>query len=413
MTIGGLPALSVTVFGDTAILCETPTGAALTSVDVAVSNANGTASSLSSFTYLPSPPTLTAIAPTSGSSVAPTLITLSGSGFLDFSPGANTVLFNGIPASAITVLSDTSLTCMVPLGTADEVVSIELTNANGSTLLADAFSYHSLPTLTSISPSEGTALGSMLVTLTGSGFVNNAAGINDITFDGVSASTVVVIDDTTLTCMTPAGAPGQLVDVGLVNANGAAQFSPSFRYFEAPTISSLSPTNASATGGELISVSGAGFLDNAAGNADVFLGGIAASNVTVESDTLLTFEAPAGVAGEIVDLALSNQNGSSTLSLAFTYNPLPTLTSLSPPQASSAGGTQLVVTGTGFQSPGAGLNEIRFGGVLAANVVVFDDTSLTCEVPAGTPGSVVSVTLTNDNGATALLTGFTLSLIHI
>ncbi len=71
-------------------------------------------------------------------------------------------------------------------------------------------------------PSSGTSLGATSVTLTGTGFLNNGAGTNTVTFDGAAAINVVVVNDTTITCDTPAGTPGASVDVVVTNDNGTA-----------------------------------------------------------------------------------------------------------------------------------------------------------------------------------------------
>ncbi len=59
------------------------------------------------------------------------------------------------------------------------------------------------PTLTTVSPSGPTS-GGTSVTLTGTGFI----GATGVTFDGVPATGVVVVSDTTITLTTPAGAAG-------------------------------------------------------------------------------------------------------------------------------------------------------------------------------------------------------------
>jgi hypothetical protein len=66
------------------------------------------------------------------------------------------------------------------------------------------------PNLVSIAPDEGAVAGGEAVTLTGTGFPTDVAAV--VTFDGVPATDVVVVDATTITCLTPAGATGA-VDV--------------------------------------------------------------------------------------------------------------------------------------------------------------------------------------------------------
>lgn len=62
----------------------------------------------------------------------------------------------------------------------------------------------SAASLISISPSYGDAAGGTSVTITGTGFVNGMT----IKFDSSLASSIVVVDGTTITCVTPAHAAG-------------------------------------------------------------------------------------------------------------------------------------------------------------------------------------------------------------
>jgi hypothetical protein len=60
------------------------------------------------------------------------------------------------------------------------------------------------PTVTAISPGSATAAGGTRVTLTGTNFT----GASGVTIGGVAATGLVVINATTLTCITPAGTAG-------------------------------------------------------------------------------------------------------------------------------------------------------------------------------------------------------------
>ncbi len=65
-----------------------------------------------------------------------------------------------------------------------------------------------------------------------------AAGTNLVTVDGTGATSVVVVDDTTITCVAPAGNAGTTVDVVVTNDNGVATLASGFTYHALPTISS-------------------------------------------------------------------------------------------------------------------------------------------------------------------------------
>jgi hypothetical protein len=72
------------------------------------------------------------------------------------------------------------------------------------------------PTVTLVSSSSGTQFGGTSVTITGTDFVATPT----VTFGGVSATSVVWVNSTTLTCVTPAHAPGA---VNVVVTNPDAQ----------------------------------------------------------------------------------------------------------------------------------------------------------------------------------------------
>src|SRR5207249_4864121 len=145
----------------------------------------------------------------------------------------------GLAATNVVVTSDTALTCTVPAGTSGANVTVALTNANGGAQLVNGYRYFAQPTLNSLSPLDGTSLGGTLVTLRGTGFANDAPGTNAIKFGATSATSVVVADDTRLTCRAPSGAPGTTVGVTLTNANGVATLTNAYRYHAKPVLNTV------------------------------------------------------------------------------------------------------------------------------------------------------------------------------
>ncbi len=405
VTFGGVPATSVIVASDTSITCVTPAGTPRATVEVRVSNSNGAATLPAAFAYYDEP-TLTGIAPASGSSLGGDTVTLTGTGFQAFAAGTNVVTFGGASASSVAVVDDSTLTCVTPAGTAGTSVDVRLSNANGASALTGAFAFHALPTLTGVSPGAGTSLGGTSVTLTGTGFQSNGAGANAVTFAGVAATSVVLVNDTTLTCLAPAGAAGTSADVRVSNANGAATSVGGFEYHALPTVTAVSPASGTSLGGTPVTVTGSGFLDFNAGTNSATFGGAAATSVVVVSDTALTCVTPAGTAGTSADLQVSNANGSATLAGGYAYHARPTLTAVSPSSGTSLGGNAVTLTGTGFSNLGAGTNTVTFGAAAATSVTVVSDTTITCVAPDGTSGASVNVQVSNSNGAAALASGY-------
>ncbi|MEU9246766.1 IPT/TIG domain-containing protein [Streptomyces sp. NPDC048385] len=79
----------------------------------------------------------------------------------------------------------------------------------------------------------------------------------------------------------------------------------------------------------------------------------------------------------------------------------PVVTSVSPSQGSSAGGTTVTINGSGL----TGAVAVRFGSALATNVVVVSDTQITATTPAGT--GTVNVTVTGPGGTSTQNVAFT------
>src|SRR5262249_41736741 len=134
-------------------------------------------------------------------------------------------------------------------------------------------------------------------------------------------------------------------------------------------------------GGTPVTLTGSGFTANAAGVNNVRFGGIAATGVSVLSDTSLTCFTPPGKANTVVNVTVSNDNGTGTLPLAFTYAQPLTVTTIEPSSGPADGGTSVTLTGSGFSDGPAGTNTVRFGGVACTTVSVVDDGILMCVAP--------------------------------
>lgn len=156
----------------------------------------------------PIPPSVTiaAIAPVSGPAAGGTAVTITGSGF---ESGAG-VAFAGTAATAIVVVSGTTITCATPAGAAGPAAFTVTNPSGGSATEPNGFTYLSgpapAPALTGIAPASGPVQGGVSVTLTGSGFQTGAT----VTIGGAACTAVTVATAGRVICTTPAGgAPGQ------------------------------------------------------------------------------------------------------------------------------------------------------------------------------------------------------------
>ena len=142
------------------------------------------------------------------------------------------------------------------------------------------------------------------------------------------------------------------------------------------------------TGTHLTGVTGVGF-------------GNAVAAFSAGSDTQMSATAPAGVSGS-VDVTVTTANGTSTTSSAdrFTYEPVPTVTSITPTSGSDFGGTTVVITGTGF----TGANQVFFGDQ-EGGITVNSDTQITAVAPYQGVAGAVDVVVGSPGGASAKVSG--------
>src|SRR6185503_10455126 len=127
------------------------------------------------------------------------------------------------------------------------------------------------------------------------------AGTTLVSFGGVPALDVVVLDATHVRCTTPAGPAGVQQDVVVSNAHGAATLAAGFRRHALPGLSALAPARGSSTASTNVTLTGTGFLADGAGTNAVLFGAVAASNVVVVGDTTLTCTVAPQTPGSRVD----------------------------------------------------------------------------------------------------------------
>ena len=202
VTFDGVAATGITVVDATTVTALTP-GHPAGAVDVSVTTVGGSGTLEDGFTYV-AVPTIASLNPADGPTAAGgTTVTITGAGLA----GTTDVTFDGVPATDVLAVDDHTVTATTPAHVAG-TVDVSVTTTSGTDTLASAFSYLAAPTLASLSPTTGPAAGGTTVTLTGTGLT----GTTDVTFDGVPAADVVVVDDSTVTVTTPAHAAGT-VDV--------------------------------------------------------------------------------------------------------------------------------------------------------------------------------------------------------
>jgi len=177
------------------------------------------------------------------------------------------------------------------------------------------------PTVLSVGPVAGPAIGGTSLTVTGTGFLSGAS----VSVGGVACTSVTVVLSTSITCTTGAGSAGAQ-DVVVTNTDTQAGTGAGvFTYVAAPTVTGVLPSSGPAGGGTSLTVTGTGFLSG----ASVSVGGVACTSVTVASSTSITCTTGAGSAGAQDVVVTNTDTQAGTGAGVFTYV-LPPTTTMTP-----------------------------------------------------------------------------------
>jgi hypothetical protein len=319
VTIGGASATSVVRVDASHITAVTPAGT-VGAQNVTITNSDGqTSGGTGAYTYQVTP-TFTGIAPTAGQTSGGTGVTITGTGFTD----ATAVTFGGTAATSFTVNSATQITATTPAHAAAGVVDVVVSTPNGIVTGSNVYTYTyaTAPTFTSIAPTSGPIAGGMSVTIVGTNFVSG--GSFGVTIGGASATSVVRVDASHITAVTPAGTVGAQ-NVTITNNDGqSVTGTGSYTYVAAPTFGSISPATGNSIGGTPVTITGTNFVT---GGTSVTIGGTAATGVSVSSGTTLTATTPSGTAG-LADVVVTTAGGSATGTGAYDYYTIQSFTTV-------------------------------------------------------------------------------------
>jgi hypothetical protein len=395
VTFGGAAATSVVVVDAQTITALTPPGTVGAAVDIVVttpatSTTTQTATLPGAYTYVNAAPTVTAVLPNSGTVQGGTVITVTGTNFIQ---SATSVTFGGIAATNVTFVSSTTILVTTPANAVPGAVDVVATTTFGTGTGTKLFTYvaQSAATVTAISPASGNTAGGTQVKITGTNF----SGATSVTIGGSPATFVTVIRATQINATTPAHAVPGAVDVVVTTPAGTATGTKLYTYVaSAPTVTGISPANGPIAGGTAVTIAGTNFT----GATSITIGGIAPTAVTVVSATSITATTPAHAAGA-VNVVVTTPAGTGTGTNLFTYTApvsvLPTVTAVSPNTGPPAGGTSVTITGTNFTSATA----VMFGGAKAAFFTIVSTTSISARSPAGS--GTVHVTVITAAGTSA------------
>ncbi len=356
------------------IRVKVPRGAALDAVDITVFSKNGVGVLRRAYRYQEDL-RVSAVAPLTGPVAGGTNITLSGKGFT----GATGVTIGGVPATNVTVVSDTQLTATTPAGTAAGAFPVTVTTPRESWTVRDGFSYVSGGgfAVYGVFPHVGAQTGGNTVTLTGEGL--DAGGLI-VTFGGVAA-TVVAANEHTARVTVPARTGGRKVDVSATAGTQTSTRAGAYTY--RLELESISPNRGPQLGGTVVSVVGVALPND----AEVFLGSSKAQVQMVSGEIAIALTTPKGQGGRVTDVLvreLGDPENEAVLPGAFTFDEAISVGRVQPDRGAISGGTLVTVLGSGF---GEG-TLVSFAGQIAKDIKVIDTHTLTCRIPRGDVGAV-------------------------
>ena len=196
-------------------------------------------------------PTVDSLSTTVGPLAGGTSVTISGKEF----EHVTAVDFGGVAAQSFTVDSEGQITAVSPAGEAGSV-PVTVTTIAGTAASGLHFTYKPPPTVTALSPAEGSTSGGTAVTISGTDFEE----ATKVDFGSTPAQSYSVDSAGQITAVSPAGGAGP-VSVTVTTAWGTAASSQLFTYM-APT-----PDNPPANGTGSVSTAGPIAPENKAGSA--------------------------------------------------------------------------------------------------------------------------------------------------
>ncbi|GAB4324310.1 MAG: hypothetical protein Kow0010_06130 [Dehalococcoidia bacterium] len=321
-------------------------------------------------------PAIHQMSPRSGTFAGGTTVIINGEGFV----GVTDVLFGGVPATDVNVVSSSQVTAKTPAGSGVVDVVVCTGACSGATVSPvtqdTTFTYSGAPEIVLVSPSAGPPAGGTKVTITGSGFLSGGmSAIQQVYFGGNPAVEFFVHNDTTITATTPPG--NGLVFIGLEHVNPLIGIvtppGGGFTYSSGPIVTKLEPASGPTVGGTEVDIFGFNFV----AGASVRFGSAPATAVTFIGENRLRAVSPPG--SGIVDVVVTVGSSSSPTGAEtkFSYG-APVVTQVTPNASGPAGGIDVTIKGTNFTQSA----QVTFGTVPVEQVTFVSPTELKVKAPA-------------------------------
>jgi hypothetical protein len=326
-----------------------------------------------------------------------TTVVITGSGFY----AVTDVRFNNISAASYTVNSPTQITAVTGIGALNGTGNVVVDSIYTSATKTNAWTYYQPMTVSTLSVTNGPRAGGTSVVITGAGFYS----VTGVTFNGVTVTSYTVNSLTQITVSTGAkpSSNGDVGDVVVTSSFTSGTGTNLWTYYPPMSVTSLDTSNGPKAGGTTVVITGAGFYSV----TGVTFNGVAVTSYTVNSVTQITVVTGAkpSSTGDVGNVVVTSAYTSATGSNLWTYFSPVVVTSLDVSNGPRAGGTSVVVTGSGFYS----VTGVTFNGVAVTSYTVDSLTQITVTTAAkpssnGDVGNVVVTTSFTSGTGTNLWT---------
>jgi hypothetical protein len=341
------------------------------------------------FTYL-AEGVISSVVPSSGQEG--TLVTLQGQRLLGGGSSLSTVTLGGVTARILSA-TDTFVIVEAAAGAAGANLTVLLVaNTGAEVALAASWTYLAAGVLQGVQPTSG-QFGTS-VTLTGHGLRGGGAHVVGVTLAGVAVSSITSENDVQVVVVAAhSGATtGQVI---ITSDSGAIVYGLSFAYGAPGVVSSIVPS--SGQFGTLVTIAGSNLLGHGLSLAQVFLGGVEASIVSVNGDaTAVVVSAPHAAAafGGVTLVANTGAVVSNVTGWQFLAEGV--VSSVTP--SSGRVGTLVTIAGSRLLGDGFLLTGVTLAGVPVLQVVSFTDTAVVVVAGDGA-ASTGDVVLTSETGS--------------
>lgn len=266
------------------------------------------------------------------------------------------------------------------------------------------FNYFGIPIITEIIPSEGSKNKETSITIKGNHFYN----VKDVSFNGVTASNIKIIDPTTITANTPKYSTGKAEATVKISAFGGEVINNklyTYKDYPLPTISGIylwgvnEPTTTPARYGRINSdawelevvIYGTNFFGPTVTVNDIQCD-IRTSSYFESNSTQIWTVMPSVSTPGPARIKISTARGDSIVyNELFTYIGGPSITSLDPSIVSTTKPTEVTVIGNGFYDyPINPVLKIKVRDMLVTNIKIINDSHITFTSPSSTDNSIES-----------------------